>query len=95
MCRHPINLSSLLELPSDTPEWPESDNEGSVVKSAKIAELVKYLEVFDASDKTLVFSQFTSFLDRVATALRREGIKFCRFDGSMNAKKVTGRNLRS
>ncbi|CAD6586976.1 MAG: hypothetical protein TREMPRED_004617 [Tremellales sp. Tagirdzhanova-0007] len=87
MCRHPINQSSLLEMPLDTPEWVEPDSEGSVVKSAKIAELVRYLQIFDASDKTLVFSQFTSFLDRVATALKKQGIAFCRFDGSMDAKK--------
>ena len=93
MCRHPINQSSLLEMPLDTPEWVEPDSEGSVVKSAKIAELVRYLQIFDASDKTLVFSQFTSFLDRVATALKKQGIAFCRFDGSMDAKKVTGRRL--
>ena len=59
------------------------------VQSAKINELIRYLEVFDAQDKTLVFSQFTSFLDLVAASLKEKGILFCRFDGSMQAKKVS------
>ena len=88
LCRHNINPYSLLELPPDTSEWVEPE-EVPPVKSAKIAELIKYLKVFDPNDKTLVFSQFTSFLDHVAAGLREEGIRFCRFDGSMNAKQVS------
>jgi SWI/SNF-related matrix-associated actin-dependent regulator of chromatin subfamily A3 len=41
----------------------------------------------------LVFSQFTSFLDIVAGSLKAEGIQFCRFDGSMNAKQVSSQPL--
>jgi len=88
LCRHNINPYSLLELPPDTSEWVEPE-EVPPVKSAKIAELIKYLKVFDPNDKTLVFSQFTSFLDHVAAGLREEGILFCRFDGSMNSKQVS------
>jgi hypothetical protein len=47
------------------------------------------LKVFEKNDKSLVFSQFTSFLDLVAAGLKAEGIKFCRFDGSMSSKKVS------
>lgn len=86
--RHPISLASLLELPPEASEFVELDENATSIKSAKISELVKYLKVFDPTDKTLVFSQFTSFLDHVAAALREEGIAFCRFDGSMNAKQV-------
>ena len=88
MDRHPITLASLLDLPAEAPEWVEPNDTVNHVKSAKIAELSRYLKIFDGSDKTLVFSQFTSFLDHVAAALKTEGIAFCRFDGSMNAKKV-------
>jgi SWI/SNF-related matrix-associated actin-dependent regulator of chromatin subfamily A3 len=92
MCRHPINLASLLELPPDISEWVEPDSETSnSVKSAKIAELIRYLKIFAPSDKTLVFSQFTSFLDHVAASLRAEGIQFCRFDGSMTGRKASKR----
>lgn len=89
MDRHPLALTSLLELPPDVKDEIDIDNTvAPPTKSAKIAELVRYLKAFDKNDKTLVFSQFTTFLDRVAAVLQEEGINFCRFDGSMNAKKV-------
>lgn len=89
-CRHSVTNASLLSLPPEEPEFMESAAYAPTptTKSAKIEELVKYLKVFDTKDKTLVFSQFTSFLDLVAGSLKEEGITFCRFDGSMNAKKV-------
>src|SRR4051794_32378812 len=91
MCRHHITANSLLELPPEFSEFVEPDDHAPVIKSAKITELVKYLKAFDHTDKSLVFSQFTSFLDHVATALRAEGIQFCRFDGSMSPKRVCAR----
>jgi SWI/SNF-related matrix-associated actin-dependent regulator of chromatin subfamily A3 len=88
--RNPLTSASLLALPADDQTtFPSLDEEAPMVPSAKIDELVKYLMVFDRRDKTLVFSQFTSFLDRVATRLRGEEIRYCRFDGSMSAKKVS------
>jgi SWI/SNF-related matrix-associated actin-dependent regulator of chromatin subfamily A3 len=88
LCRHNINPYSLLELPPDTSEYVEPE-EVTPVKSAKIEEIIKYLKVFEKNDKSLVFSQFTSFLDLVAAGLKAEGINFCRFDGSMSSKKVS------
>jgi SWI/SNF-related matrix-associated actin-dependent regulator of chromatin subfamily A3 len=90
MCRHPISFASLLSLPADSSEYVQPDDHATVIKSAKITELVKFLKAFDGDDKTLVFSQFTSFLDHVAANLRGEGIVFSRFDGSMSAKAVSG-----
>ncbi|ORY32870.1 SNF2 family N-terminal domain-domain-containing protein [Naematelia encephala] len=87
MDRNALSLSSLIELPPDASDFIEPDDDVAPIKSAKITELIKYLKMFDPSDKTLVFSQFTSFLDHVAAALREEGIRFCRFDGSMSAKQ--------
>jgi hypothetical protein len=92
MDRHPISLSSLLELPPDVSEFVEpSAVTSATAPSAKIRELVKLLKVFGSDEKTLVFSQFTSFLDRVAGALEKEGVVYCRFDGSMPAKRVSRR----
>lgn len=89
-CRHGLTLASLLELPPEEKPFvePEASPEPPAFRSAKVEELIKYLKAFDPADKTLVFSQFTSFLDIVAGSLRAEGIQFCRFDGSMNAKQV-------
>lgn len=89
MCRHSLTMASLLELPPDQSEWIEPRDETKPIKSAKIEELVKYLKAFDTSEKTLVFSQFTTFLDHVATSLKEQGIGFVRFDGSMSAKQVS------
>lgn len=88
MCRHSLTMASLLELPPNESEWTEPKEEAKPIKSAKIDELIKYLKAFDTSGKTLVFSQFTTFLDHVATSLKGEGISFVRFDGSMSAKQV-------
>ncbi|KAL8783437.1 MAG: hypothetical protein Q9213_004637 [Squamulea squamosa] len=57
--------------------------------SAKIAALISHLKSIRASSpttKSVVFSQFTSFLDLIAPALTRANIPFLRFDGSMNQK---------
>ncbi|KAL8675489.1 MAG: hypothetical protein Q9168_000001 [Polycauliona sp. 1 TL-2023] len=57
--------------------------------SAKIAALVSHLKAIrtaSSTTKSVVFSQFTSFLDLIAPALTRAGIPFLRFDGTMNQK---------
>jgi superfamily II DNA or RNA helicase len=51
--------------------------------SPKIAFLVERLmELGEAGNRALVFSQFTSFLDLVEPALRGAGIEYLRLDGS-------------
>lgn len=53
--------------------------------SAKIQELVKLLRAQkEAKRKTLVFSQFTQFLDVISDVLGSLGIKFARLDGGTN-----------
>lgn len=57
--------------------------------SAKIVALLDHLKRQRREDpgmKSVVFSQFTSFLDLIGPALTREGIPFLRFDGAMNQK---------
>lgn len=39
------------------------------------------------NEKSLVFSQFTSFLDKIAETLEERGISFVRFDGQMSQKR--------
>jgi len=54
--------------------------------SSKIEALVKLLQVSatDPGTKTVVFSQWTSFLDLVQTQLLQHGLNFTRLDGKMN-----------
>jgi SWI/SNF-related matrix-associated actin-dependent regulator of chromatin subfamily A3 len=63
---------------------PDFDPEST---SSKIETLVKILKAsVAASDvKTVVFSQWTTFLDLVQTQLLRHGLNFTRLDGKMNS----------
>ena len=54
--------------------------------SSKLDSIVEILAATRASgDKTVLFSQWTRFLDIVQARLVREGYKVCRLDGSMRA----------
>lgn len=60
------------------------------LSSAKIASLIKHLRELKSSDmqiKSVIFSQFTSFLDLLEPALESAGITYLRFDGSMAQKQ--------
>lgn len=54
--------------------------------SAKIHALIKHLTCVPAGTKSVVFSQFTSFLDLISPQLTREGIPHLRLDGTMAQK---------
>ncbi|TFK29502.1 hypothetical protein FA15DRAFT_610100 [Coprinopsis marcescibilis] len=58
--------------------------------SAKIRMILKLLEDVDersnSEEKTIIFSQFTSMMDLIQPFLKERGIKFTRYDGSMQAK---------
>lgn len=57
--------------------------------SAKIAALLSHLKLIRSTSpatKSVVFSQFTSFLDLIASELSRTAIPFLRFDGAMTQK---------
>ncbi|KDQ57760.1 hypothetical protein JAAARDRAFT_35442 [Jaapia argillacea MUCL 33604] len=91
MDRRPLTMGDLLEPPPPTdltqafPRLEAGDvHSGS---SAKIDQLVHLLKLTPFTEKSLVFSQFTSFLDKIAETLRDEGIPFVRFDGQMSAKR--------
>ncbi|KAF8470373.1 SNF2 family N-terminal domain-containing protein [Gautieria morchelliformis] len=73
----------------------KSDRVGSELppSSAKIRKILELLETIDehsdGTEKTIIFSQFTSMLDLLEPFLRDEGINYvrCKYDGSMNAKQ--------
>lgn len=57
--------------------------------SAKIAALISHLKALRLNNpgtKSVVFSQFTSFLDLISPALTQANIPFLRFDGAMSQK---------
>ncbi|KAF8829135.1 hypothetical protein HHX47_DHR3000519 [Lentinula edodes] len=55
--------------------------------SAKIEQLVQLLKLTPNGEKSIVFSQFTSFLDKIAETFEERGITYVRFDGQMSAKR--------
>lgn len=62
----------------------------NALSSAKINTLMTQLKRLRKTDpllKTVVFSQFTSFLDLLGPALTSAGITWLRFDGSMSQKE--------
>jgi SNF2 family DNA or RNA helicase len=61
--------------------------------SAKILRTMDILDEISTEspqEKILIFSQFTTLLDILEIPLRRAGVRFTRFDGSMNAKDRAG-----
>lgn len=54
--------------------------------SAKIHSLINHLHRVPSNTKSVVFSQFTSFLDLIAPQLDKAGITYVRLDGTMAQK---------
>ncbi|CAE6481588.1 unnamed protein product [Rhizoctonia solani] len=91
MDRRPITMGDLIEPPPPTvlTQAPREDNvkglsEGS---SAKIEQLVWLLKRIPPEEKAVVFSQFTSFLDKIADQLEEHGISYVEFNGALSAKR--------
>lgn len=79
-----------LDFSNNSPSNPKiSLRRVGVDASAKIAALLRHLralKIQDATTKSVVFSQFTSFLDLIEPALKRDHIPYVRLDGSMAQK---------
>ena len=94
-CREPVTPRDVFEVVRH--DSPNEDGTGSNISlrrtgaepSAKIAALARHLKQVrkdGPTTKSVVFSQFTSFLDLIEPALSRDRIPFVRFDGSMTQK---------
>ncbi|CCO29308.1 hypothetical protein BN14_03317 [Rhizoctonia solani AG-1 IB] len=91
MDRRPITMRDLIEPPppTDLTQAPREDNikglsDGS---SAKIDQLIWLLKRIPSQEKAVVFSQFTSFLDKIADQLEAHGISYVEFNGGLSAKR--------
>ncbi|KAJ5191693.1 uncharacterized protein N7498_010678 [Penicillium cinerascens] len=90
LCRADIEDSSTLVSPAvDMGESPETVVADPNNPSSKIEALMKVLIAQGQAPgtKTVVFSQWTSFLDLVEPHLEQRGIKFVRIDGKMPSVK--------
>ncbi|KAI9713519.1 MAG: DNA helicase rad5 [Bogoriella megaspora] len=98
-CREPINARDVFEVVRHD-EGDLDNNSGDEKQislrrigsnsSAKIASLLSHLKRLrreEPNTKSVVFSQFTSFLDLLEPALTRDKILYLRFDGAMSQKQ--------
>ncbi|CCG84430.1 protein of unknown function [Taphrina deformans PYCC 5710] len=94
-CRQPVAIQDLLEVVRHAPA-EEGGSEQIFLRpaqrtlgSTKIDRLVKSLHEtrrIDPRIKSVVFSQFTSFLDIIQLSLKRQKLPFLRLDGAMSQK---------
>lgn len=91
MCRaDPLELDTLvrpaLDLGESSSSTPIPDNFDPETSSSKIEALLSILLASrkkDAATKTVIFSQWTSFLTIIASALSAHNLPFVRIDGTM------------
>jgi SWI/SNF-related matrix-associated actin-dependent regulator of chromatin subfamily A3 len=87
MCRAPLeDTTRVLRLP----EGESSENKEEFTFTEVSSKLDALLSILKASEngegnKTVVFSQWTSFLDVVSSQLVKSNIKYARIDGTMSA----------
>jgi len=70
--------------PSNLPNIDDWVSSGKIDKIMTILDNIKLNHV---GEKTILFSQFTGFLDLMEKPLAESGIKFLRYDGSMDVQK--------
>lgn len=97
-CREPIDARDLFQVIRHDADPDEAGQPSISLRrlncdaSAKVTQLLAHLKRLRREDpqcKSVVFSQFTSFLDLIEPSLARDRIKFLRFDGSMAQKQRT------
>ncbi|PIA54804.1 hypothetical protein AQUCO_00900998v1 [Aquilegia coerulea] len=86
VCRKTINKQDLITAPSDSRF--RIDVEKNWVESSKVAVLLQELEKLRSlGSKSIVFSQWTAFLDLLQIPLTRSNIPFVRLDGTLNLQQ--------
>lgn len=94
LCRTTISAAKLISLPPPTVvevSKQEGMDESAVPleekASPKIQTLIRFVKAIPEGEKTIVFSQWITMLNKVAQFFQVEGIKYFRFDGGMNVKQ--------
>ncbi|KAI3693065.1 hypothetical protein L6452_32893 [Arctium lappa] len=87
ICRQILRKTDLITCPSESKF--RVDIEKNWKESSKVSKLLECLESIrrrGCGEKSIVFSQWTSFLDLLEIPLKRRKIGFLRFDGSLSQK---------
>lgn len=88
ICRQSLEKDDLITCPSESPF--QVDIENNLTESSKVSKLLDYLQRIQKSssdEKSIVFSQWTSFFDLLENPLRRRGIGYLRYDGKLSQKQ--------
>nr|XP_017219977.1 PREDICTED: putative SWI/SNF-related matrix-associated actin-dependent regulator of chromatin subfamily A member 3-like 3 isoform X2 [Daucus carota subsp. sativus] len=88
ICRHILNKNELITCPSENRFRIDVDKNWT--ESSKVSHLLDCLEQIrrqKSGDKSIIFSQWTSFLDLLEIPLKRRNIGFLRFDGKLSQKQ--------
>ncbi|CAN6251747.1 unnamed protein product [Urochloa humidicola] len=86
VCRKSMSKQDLITAPTDSRFQVDVDK--NWVESSKISVLLQELEVLRSSGaKSIVFSQWTAFLDLLQIPLSRKNISFARLDGTLNLQQ--------
>ncbi|TKY53702.1 SWI/SNF-related matrix-associated actin-dependent regulator [Spatholobus suberectus] len=87
ICRQLLQKDDLITCPSESPF--KVDIKNNVTESSKVSKLLDFLQriLNSSSEKSIVFSQWTSFFDLLENPLRRRGIGFLRYDGKLTQKQ--------
>ncbi|KAL7419356.1 hypothetical protein Q5752_006194 [Cryptotrichosporon argae] len=82
------HCTECVKLAGEAKQQDQADTDHSSAKIRKLLELLAAVEARSAKrEKTIVFSQFTSFLNLIEPFLRSAGIAYVRYDGSVRAEK--------
>lgn len=87
ICRQNLRKTDLITCPTESKF--RVDVEKNWKESSKVLKLLECLESIRGKgfgEKSIVFSQWTSFLDLLEIPLKRRKIGFLRFDGSLSQK---------
>lgn len=90
MCRaEPLELESLVRPAVDLGESSDQPDIDTDISSSKIEALLSILKASSkkSGTKTVIFSQWTSFLNIIQAQLEANGYKYARIDGTMRANQ--------
>ncbi|XP_076946038.1 DNA repair protein RAD5A-like [Bidens hawaiensis] len=86
VCRKTVSKQELITAPTDSRF--RVDIEKNWVESSKVSALLRDLETLRSlGSKSIVFSQWTAFLDLLQVPLSRNSISFLRLDGTLNQQQ--------
>ncbi|CAI9105535.1 OLC1v1004474C1 [Oldenlandia corymbosa var. corymbosa] len=86
VCRNTVSKQELITAPTHSRFRVDIDR--NWVESSKVSALLRELEILRlAGSKSIVFSQWTAFLDLLQIPLSRSNISFLRLDGTLNQQQ--------